>query len=184
MAPQSSDSPAHRPKEIAAQTPLDNDCGPPLPKVDHDVLDQAGVKYLIVGLGINDIAFPGLFTPIAEMVNSQSMIAGYRQLIARAHQKGIRVIATTIPPFEDAAFGKSAISFFTPEKENVRQEVNSWIRNSPEFDGMVDFDAVLRDPSHPTRLLPGYDSGDHLHANDAGYAISAKAIPLTLFGIK
>jgi lysophospholipase L1-like esterase len=155
-----------------------------LARFDHDVLDQAGVKYLIVCLGINDIAFPGLFTPITEMVSSQSMIAGYRQLIARAHQKGIRVIGTTIPPFEDATFGKPAIGFYTPEKETVRQEVNTWIRSGAEFDGVVDFDAVLRDPSRPTRLLPSYDSGDHLHANDAGYAISANAIPLTLFGIK
>jgi len=155
-----------------------------LARFDHDVLDQAGVKYLIVCLGINDIAFPGLFTPITEMVSSQSMIAGYRQLIARAHQKGIRVIGTTIPPFEDAAFGKSAIGFYTPEKENVRQEVNTWIRSGAKFDGVVDFDAVLRDPSRPTRLLPSYDSGDHLHANDAGYTISANAIPLTLFEIK
>jgi lysophospholipase L1-like esterase len=155
-----------------------------LARFDVDVLDQAGVKYLIVGLGINDIVFPGLFTPLTEMVNSQSMLSGYRQLIVRAHQKGIRVIGTTIPPFENATFGKSVISFYTAEKENVRQEVNTWIRNSAEFDGVVDFDAVLRDPNHPTRLLPSYDSGDHLHSNDAGYTVSANAIPLTSFGIK
>jgi lysophospholipase L1-like esterase len=155
-----------------------------LARFDHDVLDQAGVKYLIIGLGINDIAFPGLFTPKTEMVSSQSIIAGYRQLIARAHHKGIRAIGTTIPPFENAIFGKSPISFYTPEKEGVRQEVNSWIRNSAEYDDVVDFDAALRDPDRPTRLLPAYDSGDHLHSNDAGYMVSAKAIPLTLFGIK
>lgn len=153
-------------------------------RFDIDVLDQAGVKYLIVGLGINDIVFPGLFTPSNEMVSSQSMIAGYRQLIARAHQMGIRVIGTTMPPFENAAFGGATISFYTPEKENLRQEVNAWIRNGAEFDTVVDFDALLRDPNHPTRLLPSYDSGDHLHSNDAGYTVSANAIPLTLFGIK
>lgn len=155
-----------------------------LARFDHDVLDQAGVKYLIVCLGINDIVFPGLFTPITEMVSSQSIIAGYRQLIGRAHHKGIRAIGTTIPPFENAIFGKSSISFYTPEKERVRQEVNSWIRNSAEFDGVVDFDAVLRDPGRQTRLLPAYDSGDHLHSNDAGYAASGNAIPLALFGIR
>jgi lysophospholipase L1-like esterase len=155
-----------------------------LARFEHDVLDQAGVKYLIVCLGINDIAFPGLFTPITEIVSSQSIIAGYRQLIARAHHKGIRAIGTTIPPFENAIFGKSPISFYTPEKERVRQEVNSWIRNSTEFDDVVDFDAVLRDPERPTRLLPAYDSGDHLHSNGAGYMVSANAIPLALFGIK
>jgi lysophospholipase L1-like esterase len=155
-----------------------------LARFDHDVLDQTGIKHLIVCLGINDIVFPGLFTPIGEMVSSQSIIAGYRQLIARAHQKGIRAIGTTIPAFENAFFGKSLISFYTPEKESVRQEVNTWIRNSAEFDGVVDFDAVLRDPGRPTRLLPAYDSGDHLHSNDAGYAASANAIPLELFEIK
>ena len=76
-----------------------------------------------------------------------------------------------------------AVSFFTPEKEIVRQKVNSWIRNSAEFDEVVDFDAVLRDPDQPTRLIPIYDSGDHLHANDAGYIASGKAIPLALFGL-
>ncbi len=155
-----------------------------LARFDHDVLDQAGVKYLIVCLGINDIVFPGLYTPITEMVSSQSIIAGYRQLIARARHQGIRAIGTTIPPFENAAFGKSSISFYTPEKELVRREVNNWIRNSAEFDGVVDFDAVLRDPGRQTRLLPAYDSGDHLHSNDAGYAASANAFPPALFGIK
>jgi lysophospholipase L1-like esterase len=115
------------------------------------------------------------------MVSSQSIIAGYRQLISLAHQKGIRAIGTTIPPFENAFFDKSPISFYTPEKESVRQEVNAWIRDGAEFDGVVDFDAVLRDPSRHTRLLPAYDSGDHLHSNDAGYAASANAIPLALF---
>jgi lysophospholipase L1-like esterase len=155
-----------------------------LARFDHDVLDQAGVKYLIVCLGINDIVFPGLYTPITEMVSTQSIIAGYRQLIARARHQGIRAIGTTIPPFENAAFGKSSISFYTPEKEIVRQEVNNWIRNSAEFDGVVDFDVVLRDPGRQTRLLPAYDSGDHLHSNDAGYAASANAFPPALFGIK
>jgi lysophospholipase L1-like esterase len=155
-----------------------------LARFDRDVLDQAGVSYVIVCLGINDIVFPGLFTPVTEMLSSQTMIAGYRQIIVRAHQRGIHVIGTTIPPFESAAFGKAASSFYTPEKENLRQEVNAWIRNGAEFDAVVDFDAVLRDPSHPTRLLASYDSGDHLHSNDAGYTVSANVFPLTLFEIK
>ena len=91
-------------------------------------------------------------------MSAQSLISGNRQLIARAHKKGIRVIGTTIPPFENAIFRAPLISFSTPEKEKVRQEVNAWIRNSAEFDAVVDFDEVVRVPSHPTQLFPAYDS--------------------------
>jgi len=152
-----------------------------LARFDRDVLDQAGVRYVIVALGVNDILFPGSFIPLTESVSAQSLISANRQMIARAHKKGIRVIATTIPPFEDATFNSPKISFYTAEKEAVRQEVNSWIRSSGEFDGVVDFDEVVRDPTHPSRLLPQYDSGDHLHVNDAGNVAQANAIPLALF---
>jgi lysophospholipase L1-like esterase len=152
-----------------------------LARFERDVLDQAGVKYVILVLGINDILFPGSFIPISESVSAQSLISGNHELIARAHKKGIRVIETTIPPFEDATFNSPTIKFYTPEHEAVRQEVNAWIRSSREFDGVIDFDEVLRDPSHPARLLPAYDSGDHLHANDAGYIASGNTIPLALF---
>jgi lysophospholipase L1-like esterase len=73
------------------------------------------------------------------------------------------------------------ISFSTPEKEKVRQEVNAWIRKTTEFDGVIDFDLVLRDPSHPTQLLPAYDADDHLHCNDAGYIVSGNAVSLAVF---
>ena len=152
-----------------------------LARFERDVLAQADVKYVIVALGVNDILFPGSFTPLTESVSAQSLISGNRQLIARAHKKGIRVIGTTIPPFENATFRAPTISFYTPEKEIVRQEVNTWIRSSGEFYAVIDFDEALRDPSHPTRLLPIYDSGDHLHTNDAGYIASGNAIPLALF---
>jgi lysophospholipase L1-like esterase len=151
-----------------------------LARFDRDVLAQASVRYVFVCLGVNDIVFPGSFTPAAEAISAQDLISGYRQLIARAHQRGVRVIGTTIPPFENAAFPAPAVTFFTPEKEFVRQQVNAWIR-SGAFDDVVDFDAVMRDPSRPTRLLPGYDSGDHLHMNDAGYIASANAVSLALF---
>lgn len=152
-----------------------------LARLDRDVLNQAGVKYVVLILGINDILFPGSFIPASESVSAQSVISGNRQLIARARKKRIRVIGTTIPPIEDATFTHPVIHFSTPEKERVRQEVNAWIRTSGEFDAVIDFDEVLRDPSHPARLLPAYDSGDHLHANDAGYIASGNAIPLALF---
>src|SRR5262249_39232923 len=128
-------------------------------RFDRDVLDQAGVKYVILVLGINDILFPGSFIPASERVTSEDVIAGNRQLIARAHKKGIRVIVTTIPPFENALFTRPAISFSTPEHEQVRQQVNAWIRSRREFDGKADFDAAVRDPNHPTQLLPSYDAG-------------------------
>src|SRR5262249_33265001 len=126
-------------------------------RFDRDVLGQAGVRYVILVLGINDVLFPGTFIPASEFVGSQAVIAGNRQLIARARKKGIRVVMTTIPPFEGALFERPAMTFSTPEKEQVRQEVNAWIRSSREFEGIADFDAVLRDPSRPVRLLPGYD---------------------------
>jgi lysophospholipase L1-like esterase len=153
-----------------------------LARFQRDVLAQAGVKYVIVGLGINDIAFPAFpFTPPNETVTAEEIITGYRQLIARAHKKGIRVIGTTNPAFENSAFTEPAVTFYTPEREAARQKVNDWIRSSREFDAVVDFDQVLRDPNHPTQILPAYDSGDHLHPNDAGCAAEGNAIPLALF---
>jgi lysophospholipase L1-like esterase len=153
-----------------------------LARYERDVLEQAGVRYVFVALGINDIAFPAFpFTPPAEKVSARDIISGYHKLIARAHQKGIRIIGTTIPPFENSFFRRPHVEFYTPEREVVRQEVNAWILHSREFDGVVDFDAVLRDPAHPTQLRPDFDSGDHLHVNDAGYTAKAMAIPLSLF---
>ena len=153
-----------------------------LTRFARDVLAQAGVKYVIVGLGINDIAFPAFpFAPASDKVTAGDIIAGYRQLIRRAHEKGVRVIGTTNPPFENSAFTEPKVTFYTAEREAERQKVNEWILRSGEFDGVVDLDKVLRDPSHPTQLLPAYDSGDHLHPNDAGCVAEGNAIPLALF---
>ena len=153
-----------------------------LARFDRDVLAQAGVQYVIVGLGINDIAFPAFpFTAPSEKVSAEDIIAGYRQLIVRAHKKGIRVIGTTNPAFEHSFFTEPAVTFYTPERETARQKVNEWILKSGEFDAVVDLDAVLRDPSHPTQLLPAYDSGDHLHPNDAGCVAEGNAFLLALF---
>ncbi len=107
----------------------------------------------------------------------QDLIAGYRQLIARAHAKGIPVYGATLTPFEGTVFP----GYYTREKEAVRQAVNNWIRSSDEFDAVIDFDRAVRDPAHPTRMLPAYDSGDHLHPNDLGMQAMANAIPLELF---
>jgi lysophospholipase L1-like esterase len=153
-----------------------------LARFERDVLSQAGVKYVIVGLGINDILFPAFpFTPPSQKVTTDDIISGYRQLISRAHRKAIRAIGTTNPPFENSGFEGFVRSFYTPEREAIRQKVNDWIRSAGEFDAVVDFDEVLRDPSHPTQLLPAYDSGDHLHPNNAGCLAEGNAIPLALF---
>jgi len=153
-----------------------------LARFDRDVLAQAGVKYLVLALGVNDILFPGSFVPQTTSVTAQDLINGNRQLIARAHKKGIRVIATTIPPFEHALFRDPFYDrFYRPEKEKIRQEVNAWIRTGGEFDGVIDFDQAVRDPNHPTQLLPALDSGDHLHPNNAGNVAQGNAILPSLF---
>lgn len=151
-------------------------------RFERDVLAQPGVKYVILGLGVNDILFPGSFIPAKENVTAQSIIAGYRQLIARAHKNKIRVIGSTIPPFEHALFRNPFFDqFYSSAKEQLRQQVNSWIRAQSQFDGVIDFDEAVRDPNHPTQLLPAYDSGDHLHVNNSGNVAQANAIPLSLF---
>jgi lysophospholipase L1-like esterase len=149
-----------------------------LARFDRDVLATAGVRYMVVLIGINDIGHPGTGTiPISEEPTVEEMIAGYRQLIARAHTKGIAIYGATLTPFEGTVFP----GYYSPEKEQIRQGVNNWIRSSDEFDGVIDFDRAVRDPSHPTRMLPAYDSGDHLHPNDLGMQAMANAIPLQLF---
>jgi lysophospholipase L1-like esterase len=153
-----------------------------LARFDRDVLDQPGIKYVILGLGINDILFPAFpFTPPGETIAAEDVIAGYRELIARAHKKGVRIIGTTNPAFEHSAFEGFVDGFYTPEREATRQKVNAWILSSGEFDAVVDLDAATRDPARPTQLLPAYDSGDHLHPNNAGCIVEGNAFPLTLF---
>jgi lysophospholipase L1-like esterase len=148
-----------------------------LARYDRDVLAQAGVKYVIVLLGINDIGHPGSAAPPSDEVSAEDIIAGYRQFIARAHEKGLIIFGATLLPFE----GTTIEGFYSPEKEVKRQKVNQWIRTSGEFDAVIDFDKAVRDPAHPTRLLPRYDGGDHLHPSDAGHKAMADAIPLRLF---
>ena len=149
-----------------------------LTRFDRDVLAQAGVRHVIVFIGLNDIAGPGAFFPISEAVTVDDLAAGYRQLIARAHEKGLTIHACTLPPLEG---NTSLPGYDTPANEAMRKELNHWIRTSGEFDGVVDVDLVLRDPRHPTRLLPAYDSGDHLHPNAAGGRAIANAIDLKAF---
>lgn len=154
-----------------------------LARFERDVLAQPGVKYVILGLGINDIAFPGSLVPATEKVTAEMIIEGYRELIKQAHRRGVKIIGTTNAPFENCFLNLPAqkITFYAPEKEIVRQEVNEWILHSGEFDAVVDLDQVLRDPHHPTQISSAYDSGDHLHPNNAGAVAEANAFPLALF---
>ncbi|WP_150611975.1 SGNH/GDSL hydrolase family protein [Pandoraea terrigena] len=142
----------------------------------RDALEQPGVRTVIVQIGINDINF-GYVPPHAGLdcdvphaiVTAPEMIAGYQSLIAAARSRHVRILGTTIPP------GK-----LPPEREAVREAVNHWVRTSGAFDGVIDFDVSLRDPTQPTRMLPRLDSGDGTHPSDAGYAAMADAVPLSL----
>jgi lysophospholipase L1-like esterase len=148
-----------------------------LARFDRDALAQAGVAYVIVLLGINDIGHPGSSAPASDEVSPQEIEAGLSQLVERAHEHGIQVFGATLTPFEDTTL----VGFFSPEKEVKRQAVNHWIRTAGAFDAVIDFDAAIRDPSHPARMLPAFDGGDHLHPSDAGHRAMAEAIPLRLF---
>jgi lysophospholipase L1-like esterase len=150
-------------------------------RFERDVLDQPGVRDVIVLEGINDIGFSAVVAhPDADglsrprtAVSAAQIVAGYRQLIAAAHARGLRIFGATLLPFQGAGYYSAA-------REATREAVNHWIRTSGAFDGVIDFDKVMRDPADPLRLNPWYDSGDHLHPNDAGYQAMANAIDLAM----
>jgi lysophospholipase L1-like esterase len=144
-----------------------------LHRFDRDVLAQTGVTHVIVILGINDIRNRNP----EEAVTADDMIAGYKQMILRAHARGIKIYGGTLLPNENETF---TVGAYTPEGEAKREAVNAWMRTSGAFDGVVDFEKALRDPSHPTSLLPKYDCGDHLHPSDLGYQIMGDTVDLAL----
>jgi lysophospholipase L1-like esterase len=132
-----------------------------------DALDVAGVRTVLLFEGINDIG-NDIGDPAGDPLSAQQLIAGYQDLIGQAHARGLTIIAGTLTPYRD-------FYFYTTPGEQIREQVNHWIRTSRAFDGVVDFDAAIRDPDHPDRVLPAYDSGDHIHLNDAGYQAMANA---------
>ena len=149
-----------------------------LARFGRDVLEQPGVKYVLILLGINDIGQPGTSSaPATEAVTSDDVIAGLQQMADRAHQMGLQVFGCTLTPFAVA----TSVGYWSPDKEATREAVNSWIRSGVAYDAVIDFDLAIQDPGNPTQMLPAYDSGDHLHPNDAGYQAMANAIDLTLF---
>jgi len=160
---------------IAGNRVLTEFVGPSaLARFDRDVLVPSGVTHVIVLEGINDFGLATQAPPSAADV-----IAGYRQLIDRAHAHGLKAIGATLLPFEGTDLGAFP-GYYSPEKDARRQAVNEWIRNARAFDGVVDFDLALRDPGHPSQLLQRYQAVDHLHLNDAGYQAMANAVNLAL----
>ncbi|MDR3400823.1 MAG: SGNH/GDSL hydrolase family protein [Pandoraea sp.] len=150
-----------------------------LARIDRDVLSQPGVRSVVVMLGINDIAWPGTaFEPTRARPTLAALVAGYRQLIEQAHSRRIRVIGATLTPFEGALPGTPLDNYYQPDKDALRQQVNAWIRHGGAFDAVVDFDAALRDPAHPTRIGALFDSGDHLHPGDEGNRAMAETVDL------
>ena len=150
-----------------------------LRRFDRDVLAQPGVTHAVIMLGTNDLRNrPG---KREEEVSAPQMIAGLKQLAVRGHARGIKVIGCTLTPYENETFLPGA---WNPKRESIRQAVNEWLRQTDVFDAVVDFDRALRDPAHPTRMLPIYDCGDHLHPSDLGYRAMGDAVDLSLFDEK
>jgi lysophospholipase L1-like esterase len=157
-----------------------------LARFDRDVLMQPGVKWVTVMEGINDIgagigeAFvfgPRANAPAMENPTPDDLTGAYRQMIGKAHTHGVKIIGATLTPFEGAAY-------YSESGNTTRLAVNQWIRTGGAFDAVIDFDAVIRNPESPNKFRPEFDSGDHLHPNDAGYKAMAEAVDLSMFSQK
>ena len=165
-------------KGIAGNRLLHDSIAPDgLVRFDRDVLAAPGVTHVIVQMGNNDI-----FTiDPSETVTLDQVIQGHKQLIERAHARGIKIFGCTLTPVQGFVLPGTPFPVFSPAGEIIRQAVNTWIRTSGNYDAVIDFDRVLRDPSQPARILPALDSGDHGHPTDAGYKALADSINLSLF---
>ena len=149
-----------------------------LARFDRDVLAQSGVTHVILLEGLNDLGLGGANgQPIPSAAD---VIAGYKQIAARAHSHGIKVIAGTMLPFEGTNLGAIAPDYYSPEKNARRQAINEFIRSGGGSDGVIDFEAAVRDPGHPLQLLARFKGADNLHLTDAGYQAMAAAVNLAL----
>ena len=147
-------------------------------RFDREVLDKPSVRYVIVYEGINDLGLgettksDGSNPPTVDAV-----VSALRRLAQRAHKHNVKLYVATITPFET----ESQSTYYSPQKDVIRQKVNEWIRSSHEIDSYFDFDKALADPAHPKRLKLGFDSGDHLHPNAAGEQALSEAVDLSKF---
>jgi lysophospholipase L1-like esterase len=146
-----------------------------LARFDRDVLSQAGVKWLMILEGINDMNGAGRGGAAAgPALTADDLIGAMKQMIERAHTHGIKVIGCTLTPYGNA----------TDAVEAMRQALNAFIRTSGAFDAVVDFDKVIQDPNHPRQFRDGFNNTDKLHPNDAGYKAMADAVDLSIFAPK
>jgi lysophospholipase L1-like esterase len=148
-----------------------------LSRFERDALSKPGVRWILLLTGSNDISAADMLDTQRDKVSAQQIIAGMQQLIARAHAAGIKVYGATVLP--KAGVRKPFVH--TPEAQAKRNDLNAWIRSSGAFDAVVDFAQLMGDPARPDYLASAYDSGDHLHPNDAGYKAMAAAIDLRVF---
>lgn len=150
-----------------------------LKRLNSEVFQYSGVKTLIVLIGINDISWPGTaFAPKQQIPSFEALTEGYQCIVREAHKQGIQVIGATLLPFSGALPNTPLDNYYQPNKDQLRQRINQWIRTSHTFDGVLDLDNGLKDPKHPDRLNPIYDSGDHLHPNDRGNQHMAELVQL------
>lgn len=162
---------------------LNDGLGPnAMARFDRDVLTRHNVRYLIVFEGVNDLGTLTREAPVSAQeheLHVARMIAAYRQMVGRARERGIKVIGATISPF-------GGFEYYHPTAVNEadRQKINAWIRTPGNFDAVIDFDKLLRDPKRPDRLLPRYDKGDGIHPSIAGYRAMGAFVPLSLFGAR
>lgn len=151
-------------------------------RVDRDVLAHSGVRYAMIFEGVNDIGEADTDAASQKFIGDW-LIWAYQQIVARVHAQNIPIFAATITPFGTLPTSNYTQPYSNPERERTRQRINNWIRTSGVFDAVIDFDAVVRDPQNPYAIASQYDSGDHLHPNEAGYQAIAAAFPLQLFDI-
>lgn len=144
-----------------------------LDRFDRDVLSIPGLKSIMLLEGINDIGAGSTVDTDTGPRTPEEITAAYKQLIERAHARQIKIYGGTLLPYSGA-------TYFSAQGEVTRQAVNSWIRGSGGFDGVIDFEAVTRDPAAPVSLIGAYQCGDNLHPNDAGYAAMANAVDLEM----
>lgn len=141
-----------------------------LSRLDRDVFSVPGIRWMTVLEGINDLGMGRG----PQQPNADQLIVGYKQIIARAHAHGVKVIGATLLPYNGAAY-------YDESGEATREKVNEWIRTGGAFDGLIDFDKIMQDPANPRKLKADQQSGDWLHPNDAGYKVMGEAIDLALF---